>query len=79
MNKMKLFQATIIANNSCYLETVLVVAENEEDADKLLCAQQKRKVKYTKKLKELDIDMTKPQVIEYVGWGHTESNYCGED
>lgn len=63
-NKMKVFQATIVSGNSCYVHTVLVVAENEEKANELLCEQQKRKVQYTHKLKELNIDMTKEGVIE---------------
>jgi len=79
MNKMKLYQATIIASNSCYVHTLLIVAENEEMAHKQLCENQDNKfIKYTKKLKQLDIDMTKPQVIEYVGFGECE-NDCGLD
>jgi len=78
MNKMKLFKATIVANNSCYLHTLLIVAENEATAHEMLCEYQGYKVKYTQKLMELDIDMTKPQVLEYVGWGHSESD-CGLD
>ena len=76
---MKLFQATIISGNSCYLETVLVVAEDKEKAHSLLCENKKRKVKYTQKLKELEIDFTKPAVIEYVGWGHSDNDYSYDD
>jgi len=77
---MKLYQATIVSKNSCYVHTLLVVAENEELAHDLLCENQGSKfVKYTKKLKELDIDMTKPQVIEYVGFGCSESDYGCDD
>ncbi len=75
---MKLFKATIESKNPCYLHTLLVVAENEEQADKQLCEHQGRKVKYTQPLKELNVDMTKPNVIEYVGWGHSDSD-CGYD
>ena len=80
MNKMKLFKATIVANNSCYLHTLLIVAENEATAHEMLCENQDNKfIKYTQKLVELDIDMTKPQVLEYVGWGHSESDYDSGD
>ena len=79
MSEMKLFQATIVSKNSCYVHTLLVVAENEEKAHDLLCENQgNRFIQYTKKLKQLDIDMTKPQVIEYVGFGENESD-CGLD
>ena len=71
---MKIYQATIVANNSVYVETLLIVAENEELAHKQLCDKQKRQVKYTQKLKELDINMKKPNVIEYVGWGHRDTD-----
>lgn len=71
---MKIFKATIVSNNSCYLHTVLVIAEDEEKANKLLCEQQKRKVEYTQPLKELNIDMKKPNVIEYVGWGYSDDD-----
>ncbi len=72
---MKLYQATIVSKNSCYVHTLLIVAENEELAHNQICENQGSKfIKYTKKLKELDIDMTKPQVIEYVGFGCSESD-----
>ena len=76
---MKIYQATIESNNSCYLHTLLIVAENEEMAHKQLCEQQKRQVKYTKKLKELYIDFKKPTVIEYVGWGYSDSDNGYDD
>jgi hypothetical protein len=72
---MKLYQATIECANSCYVETVLVVANDMEQADEVLCVNQKRKVTYKKKLKELQIDMTKPSVIEHVGFGENESDF----
>jgi len=76
---MKLFQATIISANSCYVHTLLVVAEDEKKAHDQLCEQQKREVKYTHKLKELNIDMTKPNVIEYVGWGCSDDDNHYDD
>jgi len=77
---MKLYQATIVSKNSCYVHTLLIVAENKEKAHEQLCEnQKKRHIWYTKKLKELDIDMNKPQVIEYVGFGHSESDFGYDD
>lgn len=76
---MKMFTATIVSNNSCYLHTLLVVAEDKEKAHDQLCEQQKRKVQYTQPLKELDIDWNKPTVIEYVGWGHSDSDNGYDD
>ena len=76
---MKIFKATIVASNSCYLHTLIIVAEDKEKAHNQLCEQQKRTVKYTQPMKELTIDLDKPSVIEYVGWGHKESDYCSDD
>jgi len=79
MNKMKLFQATLeTVPNNCYIETVLVVAENKKDAHKQLVEKNGQwGVKYTQPLKEIKIDMTKPNVVE-VGFGHGECD-CGYD
>jgi hypothetical protein len=76
---MKIYQATIESNNRRYLHTLLIVAENEELAHKQLCEQQKRQVKYTRKLEELKIDLKTPNVIEYVGWGHNDSDNGYDD
>jgi len=57
----------------------LIIAKDEENAHKQLCKQQKREVKYTQKLKELNIDMTKPNVIEYVGWGEADNDSNFDD
>ena len=75
---MKLFKATIVSGNSCYVHTLLIIAEDEKKADEQLCEQQKRKVQYKNKLTELKLDMSKPSVIEYVGFGENESD-CGYD
>lgn len=76
---MKLFKATIVSDNSCYVHTLLIIAENEQKAHEQLCEQQKRKVQYKSKLTELNIDMSKPSVIEYVGFGENESDYGWDD
>lgn len=74
----KLYQATIECSNSCYIETLLIVAKSKDEAHKQLCEHEKRTVRYKRELKELDIDMTKPNVIPYVGFGENESD-CGFD
>jgi len=77
---MKLFKATIVSGNSCYIETVLIVAENEKLAHELLTEKKKRKIEYKSSgLKELNVDFTKPNVVEMVGFGENESNYEGDD
>lgn len=77
-NIMKIYQTTIECLNSCYIETFLIVATNEEEAHKLLCEYEKRNVEYNGKLKELNIDMTKPNVIPMVGFGRSDSNSDGD-
>ena len=77
---MKLFQCTIVSQNSCYVQTLLVVAEDKIEADKLIKENQKtfHNLKYTQPLKEITINMDIPNVINYVGWGHND-NDCGFD
>jgi len=55
-NNMKLYQATLeTVPNNCYVETVLVIAENEENAHKQLIEKNGQwGVTYTKPLKEID-------------------------
>ena len=77
--KMKIFQATIVSGNSCYVETVLVIAEDKEKAHDKLCEHEKRKVQYTRRLEEIKIDMTKPNVIGFVGWGSSDSDNHYDD
>lgn len=74
VKNLKIYTATIVANNSCYLETVLVVAESKEKAHDQLCEKKRREVKYTQSLKELDIDFKTPTVIEYAGWGNSDDD-----
>ena len=76
---MKLYQATIVTNNSCYIETLLIVANDEKEAHDILCTHKKRKVQYTEKIKELVLDMTKSNVIPYVGWGSNDDSDSGLD
>ena len=77
---MKLFKATIVSGNSCYIETVLIVAENELLAHELLTEKKKRKIEYKSGgLKELNVDFTKPNVVEMVGFGENEFDFEGDD
>ena len=76
---MKVFKATIVSGNSCYIETVLVIAEDKEKAHDQLCEHEKRKVQYTKRLEEINIDMTKPNVIGFVGFGCSDSDNHYDD
>lgn len=80
MNKMKLYQATLeTVPNNCYVETVLVVAENEEDAhNQLIKKNGQWGVTYTQPLKEIKIDISKPNLIR-VGRGHGERDYGLDD
>jgi hypothetical protein len=70
---MKLFKCTIVADNSCYVETKIVTAKDEKSADKEICKKAKRKVKYTQPLQEVKIDLLKSKVYDYIGWGRNES------
>ncbi len=79
MSNLKIFQATIMSENTCYLETVLIIDEDEEKAHKSLCRAEKREVRYTRRLKELCIDKTKPNVIQFVGWGPSHGGFRGGD
>lgn len=71
---MKIYQATVVASNSCYIETLLVIANDEKEANDILCTHEKRKVQYKRELKEIVFDMTKPNVIPYVGWGSNDDD-----
>jgi hypothetical protein len=77
---MKIFKCTIESNNSCYVETLLVVAEAVEQADSLVKENQKNKwVKYTQPLTEIKIDLSKPQVVNYFGWGSSDNDNNFDD
>jgi hypothetical protein len=77
---MKLYNATLeTVPNNCYVETVIIIADNEEEAHQLLVKKNGQwGVKYTQKMEELKIDMSKKQVIE-VGFGHGERDYGWDD
>lgn len=78
---MKIYKCTVEARNSCYLETLLVVAENIKKADILVKENQENKyVVYKQKLAEINVDFTKPQVVNYFGWGdNSDRGYDSDD
>lgn len=75
---MKIFKATIEASNSCYVQTVLVIAENKKLAHDQLCKKEKRQVIYKSDLQEIQIDTNNPNVIE-IGFGENDSDYSSDD
>jgi hypothetical protein len=82
---MKLFKCTVETYpNNCYVETLLIVAENKEDADKQIKDSRRNKynenpqIKYTQQLKELKINLNKRGILE-VGFGHGDDGREGDD
>ena len=75
---MNVYQATIISNNSCFVETVLVIAESKDSARKLLAKKKKRTIEYTQPLKKIKIGSSS-KVIEMVGWGNSAGHFRGDD
>ena len=88
---MKLFKCTVETYpNNCYVETLLIVADNKEDADKQIKDSRRDKdkgsgrinptyeIKYTEGLKEIKIDLTKRGILE-VGFGHGDDGREEDD
>ena len=87
---MKLFKCTIEANNSCYVETLLIVADNEKDAENQIKDSRRNQdkgsgrinptyeIKFTQPLKELKIDLNKKGIIE-VGFGCSDDDNSFDD
>lgn len=75
---MNIYQATLVSRNPCYVETVLVIAENKDSARKLLAKKKKRTIEYTRPLKKIKIDESS-KVIEMVGWGNNAGHFRGDD
>jgi len=76
---MKTFKCTIEANNSCYVQTLLAIAEDEQSAHELICKEEKRtNIKYKDKLKEITIDTQKPIVIQ-IGFGENDHDNYFDD
>ena len=87
---MKLFKCTVEANNSCYVETLLIVADNEKDAENQIKNSRRDKdkgsgrinptyeIKYTQPLTELKIDLNKKSILE-VGFGCSDDDNSFDD
>lgn len=81
---MKVFKTTIEASNSCYVQTLLVIAETKEDAHNLIKDSLRDKynenprVPYKTQLTEIDIDLSKPGIMQ-VGFGSNNSSGGGLD
>jgi len=58
---MKLFSATVVASNSCYLKTFIIAEVDMDKAEKLLIAEIKREPNYKKKIHEIP---TQPSIIK---------------
>jgi hypothetical protein len=88
---MKLFKCTVVTYpNDCYVETLLIVADNKQDAENQIIDTRRNQDKgsgrinptydiiYTSPLKELKIDLTKKGILE-VGFGHGDDGREGDD
>jgi diphthamide synthase subunit DPH2 len=84
---MKLFKCTVETYpNNCYVETLLIVADDKEDAEEQIKDERRNQdkgsgrinptydIKFTSPLEELKIDLKKRGILE-VGFGHGESDY----
>ena len=88
---LKLFKCTVETYpNNCYVETLLIVAENKEDADKQIKDNRRNQdkgsgrlnpnyeIKYTQPLENLKINLTKKGILE-VGSGHADNDNGFDD
>jgi hypothetical protein len=88
---MKLFKCTVETfPNNCYVETLLIVADDEKDAEEQIKDKRRNQdkgsgrinprydIKYTSPLREIKIDLTKRGILE-VGFGHGDDGLEGDD
>lgn len=81
---MKLFKATIESINSCYVKTLLVTAASKHDAHNLIVESKKGKytqnprVVYKSELKEININLEMPGILE-VGFSSNDSDFGSLD
>lgn len=78
---MRLFVATVVASNSCYVKTLLVADQDIDCARIALEEHLKRKPSYKKQLTELPIrtcSCCEAQVLE-VAFGENESDRKSDD
>ena len=76
---MKLFKCTIECDNTCYVETFLIIAIDKKRANLLLTKHEKREITYTQPLQEIEINLNKEKVIPMIGFGESNSDYGFED
>ncbi len=81
---MKLFKCTIESDNGCSVKTLLVIADDKDDAHNQIVENKKTKynqnptLKYTSSLEELEIDLSKKGIIQ-VGFGYVDFDENFED
>ena len=88
---MKLFNCTVEAYpNNCYVETLLIVADDKKDAETHIKDRRRNRdkgsgrlnpnyeIKYTQQLKELKIDLNKRGILE-VGFGNADDDNGFDD
>jgi diphthamide synthase subunit DPH2 len=88
---MKLFKCTVETYpNNCYVETLLIVAIDKEDAEEQIKDSRSNQdkgsgrinptynIKYTSPLEELNINLNKRGIIK-VGFGHGDDGREGDD
>jgi diphthamide synthase subunit DPH2 len=88
---MKLFKCTVeVYPNNCYVETLLIVADNKQDAHEQIVNSRREQdkgsgrinptyeIKYTEDLKEIKIDLTKKGIME-VGFGEADDDREDDD
>lgn len=74
-DNLKAFKCTIEAGNPCYVETLLVIGKDKENAHKQVMENKgSNNVVYKHKLEEIEIDLTTPKVFNYFGWGHNDND-----
>ncbi len=88
---MKLFKCTVETYpNNCYVETLLIVAIDKEDAEEQIKNSRRNQdkgsgridpqyyIKYTSPLEELNINLNRRGIIK-VGFGHGDDGREGDD
>lgn len=67
----KIFKATVVANNTKYVDSLMVLADDIEEADELISREYKQ-VEYINPLHEITgLDMEQSQVIN-IGFGKND-------
>lgn len=81
---MKIFKTTIVSNNSCYVKTLLIIAEDKDAAHQMIVDSKKDKynqnptVQYKSPLTEISINDAKAGILE-VGFASNDSDYESDD